>query len=80
MKSKRKPKKDLGGRPSLPPELVRVHLTLRVPRRVKDGLAARVAAAGVDAEGRNRSSISAEVEKAFDATEVAAMITLPAKR
>lgn len=80
MKSKRKPKKDLGGRPSLPPELRKVRLTIRVPRRIKDGFAARAEVQGMDADGRKRSSSSLEIEKAFDATEVAAMVTLPAKR
>jgi hypothetical protein len=68
-KPRRKPKKlETRGRPAIPPELRKVKLGCRVPARVKLGFEQRARAAGTT-RGKPNSSVSAEVERAFEASE-----------
>lgn len=65
----KKPKKNPGGRPEIPPHLRKVTLAVRVPARVRDGFKARALAHGTDSRGVANSSVGLEVERAFDASQ-----------
>jgi hypothetical protein len=57
------------GRPEIPPDLRKVNLSARVPKRVLAGFDSRAAAHGLDSRGKPRSSRGLEIERAFDATQ-----------
>ncbi len=56
------------GRPEIPPTLRRVTLAVRVLPHIKAGFIARARAHGKNPSGSARSSVGAEVERAFEAS------------
>lgn len=56
------------GRPEIPPALRRVTLSVRVLPHIKAGFIARARAHGRNPNGSARSSVGAEVERAYEAS------------